>query len=260
MASLPPAMDKMLAPALPTWRLTRFPTAPAALPMLPGVEPVKFLDHQNRRWACGPAGQQTLLMSAGSEERSPSSEDAEDQNEPQQSQLPDRDTLERTAEKLSYEQANIFVRKPNYSLYRDDVVLEDRINGETSTGTAPYMYRLHKLKIFGHLRFVFVRMRLVSMKTELEEGVVVFRWQILGLKALRMFALFIPRKLWFAKNMNEAAEVWREGVSTYYVDGRGQVYKHVVDNKRESKERQTSVDKIKEKLDKLKKRAVPAPA
>lgn len=54
-----------------------------------------------------------------------------------------------------------------------------------------------------------------------------------------------------------------EGISTYHVDSDGMVFRHVVDNKMEDRDKATSVNKveeIKEKLKKLQKSPETAPS
>ena len=47
----------------------------------------------------------------------------------------------------------------------------------------------------------------------------------------RMIALYFPKQLFRKENMIKNAEIVSEGVSYYYVDGQGKVYRHITDNK-----------------------------
>ena len=46
-----------------------------------------------------------------------------------------------------------------------------------------------------------------------------------------MIALYFPKQLFRKENMIKNAEIVSEGVSYYYVDGQGKVYRHITDNK-----------------------------
>ena len=48
-------------------------------------------------------------------------------------------------------------------------------------GAAAYIRQLNYQKIYGHLRFAFVRYGCLGYSTDLENGVIKIRWQISGM-------------------------------------------------------------------------------
>lgn len=126
------------------------------------------------------------------------------------------------------------------------------------------MVYMRLLKIYGHFRFAFVHCRVLGVRVSPEEGAVRVRWQFLGLGALRLAALYVPRQLWRRENFKEAAQPWQDGVSTFYVGADGLVKRHVADDKEEDRgqaQEDRLADRIRAKLAKLKKSPdVPAPA
>jgi hypothetical protein len=54
---------------------------------------------------------------------------------------------------------------------------------------------------------------------------------------VRYTIYFFPKKLYRLKNALENAVVWHEGLSYYYVDGNGLIYRHVLENKEEDREK-----------------------
>ncbi len=75
-----------------------------------------------------------------------------------------------------------------------------------TVGLPYYLQRMYLLKIYGHLRYVFVRSRLLSLQKRPEEGFVVVRWQLLGIPTVRMAVLYIPKKLWRKDRLVEEAK------------------------------------------------------
>jgi hypothetical protein len=133
-------------------------------------------------------------------------------------------------------------------------------------GGAQYITQVNLLKIICHARFAFVRFGVHSFSKDEADGCITVHWQIAGLSMLRLGILFFPKKLWKKDNMVTEAKIWKEGVSRFWVDGDGKLYRHVVDDKYEDKDRLVSgaggsnLDKIKEKLEKLKPTQSPVPS
>ena len=120
------------------------------------------------------------------------------------------------------------------------------------------------LKIYGHLRFVYVQLSVRGIQISTDEGVVRIRFCIKGFGMLKLFLSYLPKQLYKKENMSKHAPIWIEAVSTYHVDNEGKIFRHVLDNKQEDKESEqvkSTVQKVKEKLQKLgEKVPVPSPA
>lgn len=176
---------------------------------------------------------------------------------------PGEDVLEKVAANLAQDMSAIFVRQPNYGLYRPDLVLEDRINGRVVEGSARYISQMNLLRIYCHLRFVYVRFRVTSLRVVPAEGTVHMKWQVQGLGALQLCLNYLPKKLYQRKNMEEFSPVKMAGVSVYHVDRDGKVFRHVIDNKEQdqgNQEQDLPVNKIMEKIHKLRRSSDPNPA
>ena len=76
-----------------------------------------------------------------------------------------------------------------------------------------------------HFRFAYIKSFPIRLDTDVEEGTVTMHWRILTLTQSRLFIKYIPKKLWRADNMSKEADVWLEGISTFWVDGNGMIYR-----------------------------------
>ena len=125
------------------------------------------------------------------------------------------------------------------------------------------MKQVGLLRIYAHLRFVFVQLQLKSVHIQKEEGIVQVKFCCKGFGMLRMAIEYIPKKLYKKENMSREARVWMDAISTYHVDEDGKIYRHVLDNKEKDKGGPvtSTAQKIKENVLKLKESArVPSPA
>ena len=104
----------------------------------------------------------------------------------------------------------------------------------------------------------------MKVERSIEDRTIKVRWKISGIKFLKMAVYFLPKKLWVKDNLNDNADTFYEGVSTFYWDEKAnKIIKHIADNKMEDTEREAvkkPVEKIKEKLQKLTKEQVPNPS
>ena len=176
---------------------------------------------------------------------------------------PDASVLKDACDVLLFDLNRFFVRKPDNRLYRRDMVFENRITGRVVTGGLQYVNAMHLLKIYAHFKFAFVRMSVLDYAQDVDEGTIRVHWRISGLSLLRVVVLYLPKRLWKMDNMEKEATVWKEGVSTFWVDGNGVIFRHVADDKWEDRERAAAakkVDSVKEKLQKLRQEGAPLPS
>ena len=131
------------------------------------------------------------------------------------------------------------------------------------TGGINYIQQIGLIRIYAHLRFVFVQLQLKSVEIEKEEGLIRIKFCCKGIGMLRMALQYLPKKLYKKENMSKEATVWMDAVSTYHIDEEGKVFRHVLDNKEEDKGKAaiSPVQTIREKVSKLREKApVPSPA
>ena len=185
----------------------------------------------------------------------PALEEDQSQKQPDEgkSKLPTQEQLEHVATTLQKDLTEIFIVQPDYSIYDRDIVLEDRIWGRTVVGGLDYIKLMATARIMAHLRFVLVFFKITSLTIDSEYGAVVVKWRVLGMTMWKMALNYIPKKLYRSDNMMREIPVWKEGISTYFVNTDGRVIKHILDNKEEDKDRQlvgtnSTMDKLKEKI------------
>ena len=173
------------------------------------------------------------------------------------------DDLERHKMELCSVAANFFYvdRFPAQKLHPKKFVFENRIKDKTILGAAPYMSYVGLCKIYGHLRYVAVSSKVIYANVDEDLQTIDIRHQFLGLHYFESILKFLPKKLYKQENMAKEVRPWLEAKSTFYLDKQGLIVKHVMDDKDVDQDRiqKTPVDKIKEKLAKLKKN-VPTPA
>lgn len=123
----------------------------------------------------------------------------------------------------------------SFDAYSPNVVLENNYWGkkEINLGLQNYKIQVYKLRSVTALRFIHTRMCLLSTSCDLDENFVRVRWRILGLKqlaALRRIQTY--GKFWKISKIPdrqlEKDAVWYDGISYYYLNEEGLVYKHVV--------------------------------
>ena len=110
---------------------------------------------------------------------------------------------------------------------------------------------------------MFVQLQVKSVGIEKEEGVIIVKFCCKGYGMLKLAIDYIPKKLYKKENMSREAKVWFEAISYYHVDEEGKIFRHVLDNKEQDKEKplQSTVESIKDKVLKLREKGIaPSPA
>ena len=159
--------------------------------------------------------------------------------------------FDKAAAELALDLTNVFLNKVTIPLYHPEVVLEDRIRGQTFNGLLLYIKNMHLLKIAAHIKFVYVRPQIVSMKKFSDERKIVVDWKFVGLTLSRMVVRYFPDKLWNRANMDQAASTWYEGVSTFYLSEDNQIIKHVVE--KNVSDNEETLQQMRDKVSQLKK-------
>ena len=68
-------------------------------------------------------------------------------------------------------------------------------------GLEKYMLLINIMRMLAHIRFVYVRMSILSLNKEKEEGIIKVRWRVVGLGMGRMVLRYFPDRLWEKGNM-----------------------------------------------------------
>ncbi len=174
---------------------------------------------------------------------------------------PSREDLERVRSVLSHDIPRFFIKTPNFSIYGQNFECDDRINGKTYK-IVDYIKQVYYIRIWGNLRYTFIRTNVVSENVIEAESAIEFRFRVRALPFFKMMIYMFPKKLYISENMNKNADIIAELISTYYVGKDGKVFLHVIDDKQTDRDREPSkVNLIQEKLNKLRKSPpVPAPS
>merc|ERR1719508_396671 len=167
--------------------------------------------------------------------------------------------LEMVAYQLTQDLTNIFMQRQEWSMYHKEVVLQDNIRGAKVVGLDKYMLLVNVLRLLAHIRFVYVRMSLLSLTKEEEEGIIKVRWSVVGLGMGRLVLRYFPDRLWEKGNMERLSPSYIDGHSTFYVDSDSKIYQHTVDRVMEDKDK-VVMKTVVQKLMELKQRAATQPA
>ena len=115
--------------------------------------------------------------------------------------------FDRVAGELALDLTNVFINKVTIPIYHPEIELDDRIRGQKFQGLLLYIKNMHLLKIMAHIKFVYVRPHIVRVVKNSEERTITVDWKFVGLTMGRMVLRYIPDKLWFRANMDNASKV-----------------------------------------------------
>ena len=200
----------------------------------------------------------TSTQNDGGDKTPTAGDDGQPSSPPSRSSKPDPAIMEDVAAALCLTLNGFFTRKLDLRIFREDIVFENRIKGTQVESLFNYGRFLHLVRIWGNVRFVYVSCKIKEVHIDNANAKVIVHFQGVGIGMTKMFLNYIPKKLWRHKNLADNATVLGEAISTYYVDGEGYIYRHVLDNKDVDKDKPVSkLEEVKEKLEKLK--GVPNP-
>lgn len=123
----------------------------------------------------------------------------------------------------------LFIQPMDYSIYHPDVVFENNIRGTRTIGLYPYVKQIGLLRTVGHIKYAYVKMEVLKITKHPEDSTVKIRWRVRGISGLKVMLLFWKYKIWDINELFDKTESWYDGFSTIYVNGEGQVVKHVAD-------------------------------
>jgi len=137
--------------------------------------------------------------------------------------------LELVSYQLTRDLTNIFMQRQNWDMYHTRVELRDNLRGLRLAGLDQYKLTVNLLRLLAHVRFVYVRMSLLSVSTNQEEASVKVRWSIRGLGVLRFILRYFPDRLWEKGSLERMSPSYLDGVSTFYCDSESKIVIHQVD-------------------------------
>ncbi len=154
----------------------------------------------------------------------------------------------------------LFAGKNEPTLFDKNIVFENKITGATYNGLPAYISYLSMIKVVGHIRYAFVTSVVLNSHVDVNSSTITIRFRFLSMGAIKMAAMYIPKKLYKFENRLRECNVWVDAISTYTLDSDGKVIRHVVDNKDLDRGNlaKSTVEQVKERLEKLKR--VPSPA
>lgn len=142
---------------------------------------------------------------------------------------PNEPDLKKVSYLLTYDLLNTFIRPMDWTLYHGNIIFEDNIRGKKYEGVLAYRNFVNLLKIYCHMRFVYVRFNILNVTEHPEDGTIRVRWRIAGMGAIKMVVKYIPAKMWQRGSMDRAADTWYDGYSTFYVNSENKIVKHRAD-------------------------------
>lgn len=125
----------------------------------------------------------------------------------------------------------IFLERHEYRIYTPDLVFENNWNIEKPSrkvGIGRYVMAVVKARF--HVRFKYASVKVSVLSSSIDEslGCVQFHWRISVLPQIKafMFWKFKPFKI---RKTAAVESEWLEGRSTFYVNNKGFIYRHVLD-------------------------------
>jgi len=162
---------------------------------------------------------ENVLMCNSQEENAQRNKSRKDDKDP-------KANLELISDQLTRDLTNIFMKRQNWSIYRKDLVFQDTSRGIKIVGLQKYQLYINLLRMLAHMRFVYVRMTLLSVSKDEDESSVEIRWSIVGLGFLKFCIRYFPDKLWEKNSMERLSPSYLDGYSIFYVDANNKIYRH----------------------------------
>lgn len=140
--------------------------------------------------------------------------------------------LELISYQLTTDLTNMFMKRQEWRMYHPEMVFVDNIRGSRLAGLEKYMILINIMRMLAHVRFVYVRMTLLSVSKDEETSTIKIRWNIVGLGMVRLVLRYFPDRLWEKGNMERTAPAYLDGYSTFYVNSDNKIYLHSLDRVR----------------------------
>jgi len=155
--------------------------------------------------------------------------------------------LEKVAHQLTHDIDNFFMQGQGWELYHKQLVFQDNIKGMKVVGLEKYKALVNIMRMVAHIRFLYVKMTILSVSIEEEAATIIIRWRMVGLGMMRMLLRYFPDRLWEKGSMERIAPTYIDGLSIFYVDSNTKIYQHTVDRVIEDKDkvvRRTMIQKL----------------
>jgi len=173
----------------------------------------------------------------------------------EEKKTPPKANLELISYQLTQDLTNIFMKRQEWRMYHPELVFVDNVRGSRLVGLDKYMLFINLMRMLAHVRFVYVRMTLLSVSKDEEASTVKIRWNIVGLGMARLVLRYFPDRLWEKGNMERFAPAYLDGYSTFYVNSDNQIYQHTLDRVRQEQGENTNKTLIQRLLDLIGKQA-----
>lgn len=126
----------------------------------------------------------------------------------------------------------MFVKPQEYRAYALDVIFENNFWKQSykTVGIKNYIWEMAKIRFYAHFKFANIKTRLLRVTLHEEERAIRIRWRITGVPQARVFFQFykfLPGSKY--SNERDTESNWFDGLSTFYVNNKGQIQQHSVD-------------------------------
>ena len=81
---------------------------------------------------------------------------------------------------------SIFTNRHDYTLYDQNIVLEDRIRNKTLNGIVDYHKALNLVKIYLNAKYVYVKLVVDSVAVDPDEATVTIKWSVNGMGMIKV--------------------------------------------------------------------------
>jgi len=141
---------------------------------------------------------------------------------------PSWEKLQHICVRLADTWPKFFVMKMDYTIFRDDVILEDRIYNRYIRGGHEYRTHFGALASAGRIMYPQIEMHVLSLTPIIEDATVRMRWRVYYMNILD-FVLMLVQFQKFTPEYLKTKGRMVDGYSIYYADSNGAVYRHVID-------------------------------
>lgn len=138
----------------------------------------------------------------------------------------------------------LFLNDVDFSVLDNEVRFEDNIRRIQTVGRTQFQQNIGLLKIFLHLKYVRVTMKMLSLTKDAENALIRVRFRIVGVKGFAKLVSTIRSRLNVGvqetsvagnsqKQVADSHEDWIDVIATFTVNGNGQISFIVCDNVRQ---------------------------
>ena len=126
--------------------------------------------------------------------------------QPGEKKTPPKANLELISYQLTQDLTNIFMKRQEWRMYSKDLVFVDNVRGSRLVGLEKYIIFINLMRMLAHVRFVYVRLTILSVVKDEEASTVKIRWNIVGLGMARLVLRYFPDRLWEKGNMERLVQ------------------------------------------------------